>query len=85
MTYAGLPAPRLLIGGPCPMCGGSGHLPNAAELGAEMRVERRARKITLLEMSLRMEVSQPLLSDLELGKRRWTQAMIERYEKALNE
>jgi predicted transcriptional regulator len=67
----------------CPLCGGSGHLEDAAAQGAAMRELRQTRGFTLEEMAVLVGKSQPYLSDLELGKRRWSVEMVKRYERAL--
>jgi predicted transcriptional regulator len=67
----------------CPLCGGSGHLEDAVAQGKHMREARLNHGFTLEEMAVRVHKSQPYLSDLELGKRRWSVEMVKQYERAL--
>lgn len=48
-------------------------LPDHRPLGAELRRRREAAGFSLREVARRMEVSAPFLSDLEHGKRNWTE------------
>lgn len=50
--------------------------------GMDMRLLRQMRKITLREVSRRMNLSAPYISDLERGHRYWTVDVAERYMKA---
>lgn len=47
--------------------------------GYLFRQARKKAKLSLREMSRRLKVSAPYVSDLELGRRNWTQEMSERF------
>lgn len=52
--------------------------------GENMRAFRRTAKVSLREIARRMKVSAVFLSDLERGRRNWTQDKFEDYQKALS-
>lgn len=54
-----------------------------AQTGSGMRKLREAQSISLRAASRSMVVSPAYLSDLELGKRNWSDALMKRYEAAL--
>jgi predicted transcriptional regulator len=68
---------------PCKWCNGTGEIENAAYRGQEMRRKREAADRTLREVARRMELSAAYISDLELGRRAWSQRLITAYQKAL--
>lgn len=47
--------------------------------GYLFRAARQKAKLSLREVARRLKLSAPFLSDLELGRRNWTEAMAERY------
>lgn len=51
--------------------------------GAAMRQKRESFRLTLRQMGQRMGVSAAFLSDLELGRKRWTEERASEYVKAL--
>lgn len=64
----------------CPRCGGSGEVEDEGVLGMKMRVLRKDAGVTLREMARRIGVSASYLSDLELGRRRWSPRFRSAYE-----
>ncbi len=63
----------------CPRCDGTGLLPDAKA----MRALRKKAGMTLGQVSSRMGISIPFLSDLERGNRRWTRDLGQRCLKAI--
>lgn len=53
--------------------------------GAEWRLHREVAGVSLRELARTMGVSAPYLSDLERGRRNWTEELEDRYVKALRE
>lgn len=49
-----------------------------------MREQRCKKKLTLAVVAERMGVSQPYVSDLELGKRNWNAKITQRFKEAVN-
>jgi predicted transcriptional regulator len=47
--------------------------------GYLFRVARKKAKLSLREVARRLKLSAPFVSDLELGRRNWTEEMAERY------
>lgn len=68
---------------PCEWCNGTGERENAAYRGAEMRKLREAADLTLREVARRLEFSAAYISDLELGRRDWSEGLIKAYRNAL--
>lgn len=68
---------------PCHCCGGSGTELDQAKVGLELRNRRVVRRRSLNETARRMGISGPYLSDLERGRRNWSPALIQRFEKAI--
>ena len=52
-------------------------------LGAEMRRRREAKGFALREVARRLGISAPFLSDLELGRRNWTEELRDSFLKAI--
>lgn len=74
---------KLAEGLVCPRCGGSGRVPDERLVGQQMREKRLASWLTLREMARRLALSPAYVSDLELGRRRWTPKILARYQRAL--
>lgn len=51
--------------------------------GSQVRQERRKRNLTLLDVSAAAGMSVVYLSNLERGKRRWTEELLKRVETAM--
>lgn len=49
------------------------------------RTMREAQGLSLREVSRRMGISAPYLSDLELGRRLWSAALCEAFERAIGQ
>jgi hypothetical protein len=56
----------------CPHCNGSGKVADNALIGAEMRMRRKAAKKSLRAVAETCGWSAAYLSDLELGRRAWS-------------
>ena len=54
------------------------------QTGQNMSAFRRVAGISLREIARRMKLSAPYISDLEHGRRNWTQDKLESYRAALN-
>lgn len=54
-----------------------------AATGARLRKRREKAKLSLREVARRMSLSAPYLSDLELGRRAWTEAKAKAFCRAL--
>jgi transcriptional regulator with XRE-family HTH domain len=67
----------------CPKCCGTGFLPDQEKIGAELRALRIERKKSLRSVAKRMGFTAPYVSDLELGKRRWSADLINQFKKAI--
>lgn len=66
----------------CPSCTGTGQLP-ADDVGPVLRTEREKAGITQEAVADAMSVSRTYLGDLEKGNRRWTNELLESYQRAL--
>jgi len=69
----------------CRCCGGSGKELNDKIVGAQMRELRMQRGIAQAEVARRIGYRPPYICDLEAGKRRWSNSLIERYLEAINQ
>lgn len=67
----------------CRKCGGTGKELDPTGVGLEMRGLREKKGIGLREMATRMKISPPYLSDLELGRRDWTEEKIAEFKRHL--
>ena len=74
-----------LPGEPCPHCGGSGQVYDDGAVGELVRTNRELRRVSLRKVAERMGYSPSYLSDLELGRRRWSAGLLDRYKKAVEE
>jgi transcriptional regulator with XRE-family HTH domain len=52
---------------------------NHRELGQALRTLREGRKISLRKVAIRCKISVPYLSDLELGRRNWSEKRLASY------
>lgn len=68
---------------PCKHCNGTGKVPDQRALGEEMRKRRESLGYSLREAAFRMSISAPYLSDLELGRRNWNEAIRKAFLKAV--
>jgi predicted transcriptional regulator len=68
---------------PCPKCNGTGEVKDAAETGRQMRALRKAAGKGLRQIAGAMNFSPAYVSDLELGRRGWSDSLVEQYKKAV--
>lgn len=66
---------------PCAQCNGTGRQLNQRAIGSLMRSRRKAANLTLKDVARKLKISGPYLSDLEQGKRRWTETRQKQFEK----
>lgn len=66
----------------CHCCQGSGTELDHGQVGAELRLLRESRNLSLDDVSVKMKLSAPYLSDLERGRRNWTEDKIARFKLA---
>lgn len=66
----------------CSHCNGTGTEVDHVSLGLEMAQLRQGAKFTLAQLGRKMGFSISYLSDLEHGRKRWSDEMIENYRKA---
>lgn len=67
----------------CPACQGEGSVPDDG-VGPLLRTEREQAGITRKAMADRVGISASYLYDLELGKRRWTNEVMHKYQEVLS-
>lgn len=65
----------------CPRCHGKGTVEDDRVVGAYMRNLRKGIPMTLRGMARQLGFSPAYLSDLELGRRRWTTKLRQAYER----
>ena len=71
--------PDVMSTKPCPRCGGSGIIRNDGFVGKQLRARREAVGISLRELARRVKWSATYVSELELGRKVWTDRKIQRY------
>jgi len=59
-------------------------VPDNCAIGTTMRETRTRRGMSLRCLATRMKISAPYLSDLELGRRSWTESRVLQFMKALH-
>lgn len=64
----------------CTHCKGTGNQIDHEALGADMRKEREAAGVSLRSMAKAMAFSAAFLSDLERGRRNWSDASFKFYQ-----
>lgn len=69
---------------PCEHCNGTGKVFDDAAVGEEMRRMREDAGVSLREMARYLSLSPAYVSDLELGRRRWSTAKVVAYQGALD-
>lgn len=67
----------------CKCCNGTGKVPNQVSVGSAMRAERKIANVSLRRMAKLIGISAPYLSDLELGRRVWSENRINEYRDGL--
>ena len=68
---------------PCPRCAGTGSILDPRTVGQQMRELREKKSVSVREIARKLGLSAPYISDLELGRRAFNAALIQRYKKAL--
>lgn len=68
----------------CPHCEGSGLVLDPKIAGEYHRAMRKRKGKSLREVAKLMKVSAPFVSDLENGRRNWSDDRIEAYRKAVH-
>ena len=69
----------------CKRCGGTGKEQESAEVGRTMRNRRLAAELSLRQMAVLVGRSHSFLSQLENGRRRWPELLLNKYAAACNE
>lgn len=67
----------------CPHCNGTGQLRDERALGETMKARRRAAKKVLRQVAESIGISIGYLSDLEHGRKKWSDKLLAQYNKAL--
>lgn len=67
----------------CPRCGGTGEVEDDREVGAGYRRRREDIGVSLREVARQCGLSVSYLSDLELGRRKWSDKQRTTVERAL--
>lgn len=68
----------------CPMCQGSGSVPDD-NAGATLRIERERAGVRVRDLATAMNISDSFLYDLERGNRKLTNELLESYQHGLKE
>lgn len=61
----------------CKRCSGTGKEIDHVQIGLTVRHSRTAVGMTLRELARRLEISAPYLSDLERGRRNWSDSRLD--------
>lgn len=69
----------------CPRCKGTGKVTDYVALGAKLKKKRENANLTLREVAELMGISISYLSDLEHGRKKWTIAKTEAFNRAIGE
>lgn len=65
-------------------CNGTGYAPDPRLIGERLRHVRECKGVSLRRLARSLKISAAFLSDLELGRRRWSPKRIKAVEEALN-
>ena len=68
----------------CSACNGTGREQDDAAIGAQMQARRERAGLTLREVGKRIDYSIGYVSDLEHGRKRWSEELQAAYEDATN-
>jgi len=68
----------------CNKCSGTGNIPDQKKVGADLRLKRKRARVSLRTMAEWLDFSPSYISDLELGRRNWTDTLKLNYEIALS-
>jgi transcriptional regulator with XRE-family HTH domain len=66
----------------CEKCDGTGLQLDHVAAGTTLRKLRKSKHLSVREVARRMDLSAPYVSDLELGRRHWSEDLIENFQKA---
>lgn len=66
-------------GGPCSHCDGTGRVFNDALIGQHMRHRRQTAGVSVRQAARRLNFTPSYLCDLESGRRRWSQRLVDAY------
>jgi predicted transcriptional regulator len=69
----------------CSHCGGTGREIDPFLFGQQMRRLRKAASLSLREVARRAGFSAPYISDLEHGRRAWSENAVMKYQEALKQ
>ena len=67
----------------CPRCNGTGEIPDDRVIGSQLRKLREDAGLSLREVARRLNYSAAHVSDLELGRRGWSEQRIQAYKQAI--
>lgn len=76
-TFAAMPTADTI---PCPHCKGKGRVVDPKLHGARLRTAREKKGISLRDMAKELKISPAYLSDMELGRRAFSAAMVKTFE-----
>lgn len=68
---------------PCRYCKGTGKELDQFRTGQQLRTLREKAGISLRDMAKLLDISAPFLSDLELGRRDWSEKRIDQFMEAV--
>jgi len=66
----------------CPKCNGRGRLPDQRFIGSQQRKRREKAGKSVREVARIMGFSGPYISDLELGRKQWTEKLLRAFNAA---
>jgi len=69
---------------PCKRCGGTGKLADPREVGMGLRAYREEMGVSLRAVARALGKSATHVSNLERGRQRWTEVVVEAYKAAVN-
>jgi transcriptional regulator with XRE-family HTH domain len=69
----------------CVRCGGTGKEQDSAAVGQTMKNRRLSAELSLRQMAVLVGRSHSFLSQLENGRRRWPEFLLNKYAAACNE
>lgn len=69
---------------PCQNCNGTGRIVDPRSFGASLRASRERVGLTLREMARRLSLSPPFVSDVEQGRRSFSEQNLEKYQTVID-
>ena len=67
----------------CPKCDGTGAVLDPRAIGKQMRELREEKGVSLRTVASKLEFTPAYISDLEHGRRGWSDELLERYKATL--